>query len=63
MTNRGFGEVTINDKIKHQYATTIINNQKHSLDRLLEYFYSNDAKYFNYELKYWAFQNIIKMGK
>ena len=48
MSNRGFGNIELNDTIKHKYAINIINNQKKSLERIIDYFYSVDLKYFDY---------------
>lgn len=35
---RGYGHVELNEKMKQQMAQTIINDQKKSLDKRIEYF-------------------------
>lgn len=61
--DKGLGLLELNDYKKHEMARGVILNQKKSLDIWLDYFLSDDGKYYPYELKYWAFQGILGMGK
>ena len=59
---RGQGKPKITDEIKNQMSDILIKDQKKSLDMWLDYFFSEDSKFYPYELKFWAFQGMLKMG-
>ena len=59
---QGYGNVNYTESKKHEEAKNIINEQKNSLDRILNYFSSEDAMYPMWA-KVWAFQGIVRMGK
>ena len=65
-------EKALKEKIKKQYGNipeeslqeainVVINAQKVSLDKWIDYL-SNDAAYYPVWAKYWAFQGMLKMG-
>ncbi len=60
---RGFGHVEITDEMKKELEKEVIENQKKSMDRWLDYFLSDDAKVYPFWAKYWAFQGMLKIGK
>ena len=59
---RGFGHVKISDNQKVRLQAEVIENQQTSLDRWIDYFISEDAKFYPFWAKYWAFQGMLKMG-
>lgn len=58
----GHGKIEITDEFRQQKTDQIISDQKHSLDRWVNYLSSSDANYPMWA-KYWAFKSMIKMGK
>ena len=58
----GHGDVEITPNMRKDAETTIVADQKASLDTWIDYLGSKDATYPNY-LKYFAFRGIIKLGK
>jgi len=56
----GHGHVSIDDDLKHELSLRIINDQKKSLDRWLDYLITNDA--YPFWVKYWAFQGMMQIG-
>ena len=52
--DKGLGLLELNDYKKHEMARGVILNQKKSLDIWLDYFLSDDGKYYPYELKYFV---------
>lgn len=50
------------EELKQQETDLAINNQKHSLDRWINYLSSPDALYPLWA-KYWAFRSMLSMGK
>lgn len=59
---RGFGHIEITLQQREQLQDEVIENQKKSLDRWIDYFLSDDAKVYPFWAKYWAFQGMIKLG-
>ena len=59
---RGFGHVNISEHERELLENEVINNQKSSLDTWIDYFISDDAKFYPFWAKYWAFQGMLKMG-
>ncbi len=59
---RGFGHITINNQQKEELQKEVIDNQKRSLDTWLDYFLSEDSKFYPFWAKYWAFQGMLKLG-
>lgn len=49
-------------ELKEQAAAQVTNNQRHSLDKWVDYLASDDAQYPNWA-KYWAFRSVLDMGK
>lgn len=61
---RGYGNIKITDEIRHQYAMQIIEDQKSSLDKWIEYFlYDEESASYSMWEKYWVFQGIQSLGK
>ena len=61
---RGYGNIEITDEIRHNYAVQLIEDQKSSLDKWIEYFlYDEESKSYGMWEKYWVFQGITKLGK
>jgi hypothetical protein len=58
----GRGMVEITDEFKKQKTTEIIDAQKQSLDRWIDYFASPDAQYPDW-FKYVAMRSVLGMGK
>ncbi|MEK7508450.1 MAG: hypothetical protein AAB568_01190 [Patescibacteria group bacterium] len=58
----GYGDVEITEEFKEQKTTQIINNQKQSLDKWVDYLSSEDAQYPDWA-KYWALRSVLEMGK
>ncbi len=61
--NRGYGHVKVTDVEKEELQDEIIENQKRSIDVWLDYFLSEDTKFYPFWAKYWAFQGMLKIGK
>lgn len=59
---RGYGHIKSSEKQKKQMQDEIIENQKKSLDIWLDYFLSEDSKFYPFWAKYWAFQGMLKLG-
>ncbi len=58
----GHGKVEITEEFQQEKIKQIIADQKHSLDRWVDYLSSPDADYPMWA-KYWAFTSMVKMGK
>ena len=58
----GHGDIEIPPEQQSELIEPIITDQKDSLNAWVDYLASPDAKYPDY-LKYWAFRNILKMGR
>ncbi len=64
LRERGYGNVEINDVEKKQIVNQIIEDQKRSLDKWIEYFlYDEESKSYEMWEKYWVFQGIQSLGK
>lgn len=64
LRERGYGNIEINDVEKRQIANRIIEDQKKSLDKWIEYFlYDEESKSYEMWEKYWVFQGIQSLGK
>ena len=64
LRDRGYGDIELTPERKKMITNQIIEDQKHSLDRWIEYFlYDEESE--NYEIweKYWVFQGIQILGK
>ena len=59
---RGYGHVTIDYRERTRLEDEVINNQTTSLDTWINYFISDDAKFYPFWAKYWTFQGMLKMG-
>ena len=59
---RGFGHVKVNEDEKIELQKEVIENQKRSLDIWLDYFLSEDSRFYPFWAKYWAFQGMLKLG-
>ena len=59
---RGFGHVKVNEDEKIELKKEVIENQKRSLDIWLDYFLSEDSRFYPFWAKYWAFQGMLKLG-
>ena len=59
---RGFGHIELPEEEKEELNEIIINDQKKSLDKWLDYFLNSDSNYIPYWAKYWAFQGMLKLG-
>jgi len=59
---QGHGDIEITDKYRNEQSEIIVNDQKKSLDKWVNYLISDDANYPSWA-KYWAFQSMLKMGK
>jgi len=59
---RGLGHITYDERSKKEEIERIIQEQKESLDRWLEYFYSDDTNHYPMWFKYYVFQNVMKIG-
>ena len=59
---RGFGHRVLLEEEKERMQQEIIDNQTSSLDVWLDYFLSEDAKFYPFWAKYWAFQGMLKLG-
>lgn len=60
---KGCGRHYFSDEEKDKIANTIITDQKKSLDDILDYFLSEDSRFYPMSLKYWAFQGLINIGE
>ena len=59
--DRGYGHHTITENEKDKLADIVIDDQKKSLEKIIDYFFSDDAIYPEH-LKFWAFQGIMSLG-
>lgn len=59
----GYGHVEYNGFMKKQEIKKIISEQKKSLDMWLDYFLSEDSKFYPMWAKYWAFQGMLNIDK
>ncbi len=59
---QGHGDVPITEEFKERKTQQIIDSQRHSLDRWVDYLTSEDADYPDWA-KYWALRSVLEMGK
>ena len=59
---RGLGHLNMDINQRKEIQDEIINNQKKSLEEWLNYFFSEDSKFYPFWAKYWAFQGMLKLG-
>ena len=59
---RGYGHIELSEDDKKELNEIIINDQKKSLDKWLDYLLSEDSNYIPFWAKYWAFQGMLKLG-
>lgn len=50
------------EKLKRELQEAVITDQESSLDTWVDYFASDDAKFYPTWLKYWATREVLKMG-
>lgn len=60
--DRGFGHDAYTENDKKIEIEKIINEQRESLNRWLDYFFSSDTEMYPVWFKYYVFQSIVKMG-
>lgn len=60
---RGHGDVALTKEQKQQLATSVIVDQKKSLDTWIEYMISKDTQVYPMWLKYWMFSGMTKLSK
>ena len=61
---RGYGNITLTDKDKERMIKQVIDDQKRTLDKWIEYFlYDEESSYYEMWEKYWVFQGLQTLGK
>ena len=61
---RGYGNIELTNEDKKRMTDQVIEDQKHSLDKLIEYFlYDEESKSYEMWEKYWVFQGLQNLGK
>lgn len=61
---RGYGNITLSDKDKERMIKQVIDDQKETLDKWIEYFlYDEESKSYEMWEKYWVFQGLQTLGK
>ncbi len=61
---RGYGNIELTQENRKQMIDQIIEDQKESLDKWIEYFlYDEESKSYEMWEKYWVFQGIQSLGK
>ena len=61
---RGYGNITLTDKDKERMIKQVIDDQKGTLDKWIEYFlYDEESSYYEMWEKYWVFQGLQTLGK
>lgn len=61
---RGYGNITLTDKDKERMIKQVIDDQKETLDKWIEYFlYDEESKSYEMWEKYWVFQGLQTLGK
>ena len=59
---RGFGHITIDERIKRELQDVVIEDQKNSLNFWIDYLLGEDTAHYPFWALYWAFQGMIKIG-
>ncbi len=60
---RGYGHIELNEFNKGRMAQEVIEEQRQSLEKWIDYLISDDAKVYPFWAKYWAFQGVLKLGR
>ena len=61
---RGYGNIELTNEDKKRMTDQVIEDQKHSLDKWIEYFlYDEESKSYEMREKYWVFQGLQNLGK
>ena len=61
---RGYGNIILSDKDKERMIKQVIDDQKETLDKWIEYFlYDEESKSYEIWEKYWVFQGLQTLGK
>lgn len=61
---RGYGNIILSDKDKKRMIEQVIDDQKETLDKWIEYFlYDEESKSYEMWEKYWVFQGLQTLGK
>lgn len=61
---RGYGNIEITSDVKRQMIHEVIEDQKRTLDKWIEYFlYDEESKSYEMWEKYWVFQGLQSLGK
>ena len=61
---RGYGNIILSDKDKERMIKQVIDDQKETLDKWIEYFlYDEESKSYEMWEKYWVFQGLQTLGK
>ena len=61
---RGYGNIKLTEEDKRRMTEEVIDDQKKSLDKLIEYFlYDEESKSYGMWEKYWVFQGLQNLGK
>ena len=64
MRERGYGNIEITPERKQTLINQIIEDQKESLDKWIEYFlFDEESKSYEMWEKYWVFQGLQQLGK
>ena len=62
LLERGYGHIYLSHDDMDFESDRIIENQKRSLDEWIDYFMSDDSKFYPFWAKYWAFIGMTKIG-
>lgn len=61
---RGYGNIELTNEDRRRMANEVIEDQKRSLDKWIEYFlYDEESKSYEMWEKYWVFQGLQSLGK
>ena len=61
---RGYGNIRLTNEDKKRMTDQVIEDQKHSLDKWIEYFlYDEESKSYEMWENYWVFQGLQNLGK
>ena len=61
---RGYGNIELTNEDKKRMTDQVIEDQKHSLEKWIEYFlYDEESKSYEMWEKYWVFQGLQNLGK
>ncbi len=62
LLEKGYGHIEELENYKDIIAREVINNQKMSLDKWLDYFLRDESNIYPFWAKYWAFQGMVRIG-